>query len=97
MKGGHTLKPLKKVNNEIQKIESQIELLQTRLTHLKEQRTQLENAEMIAAIRNANFNADDMLAVIQAVKNGGTDLATLLAMSTTAPTQTDESEENENA
>ena len=29
--------------------------------------------------------------------DGGTNLATLLAMSTTAPTQTDESEENENA
>lgn len=98
MKGGYTLKPLKKVNNEIAKIEAQIELLQTRLRDLKAQRTQLENAEMIAAIRNANFNAEDMLAVIQAIKDGGTDLATLLAMSTgIAETQNEESEEFENA
>lgn len=98
MKGGHTLKPLKKVNNEITKIESQLELLQTRLKDLKSQRTQLENAEMIAAIRNANFNAEDMLAVIQAIKNGGTDLATLLAMSSDATEiQNEESEESPNA
>ena len=90
------MKSLKKVNNEIEKIETQIVLLQTRLRDLKSQRTQLENAEMIAAIRNANFNAEDMLAVIQAVKNGGTDLATLLAMST-GNTLNTESEEIENA
>ncbi len=90
------MKSLKKVNNEIEKIEAQLALLQARLQELKEQRTQLENAEMIAAIRNANFNAGDMLAVIQAVKNGGTDLATLLAMST-GTTNNTESEEYENA
>lgn len=90
------MKALKKVNNEIEKIEAQLALLQARLQELKEQRTQLENAEMIAAIRNANFNAEDMLAVIQAVKNGGTDLATLLAMSTGTTSNT-ESEEYENA
>lgn len=90
------MKALKKVNNEIEKIEAQLALLQARLQELKEQRTQLENAEMIAAIRNANFNAGDMLAVIQAVKNGGTDLATLLAMST-GTTNNTESEEYENA
>lgn len=90
------MKVLKKVNNEIEKIEAQLALLQARLQELKEQRTQLENAEMIAAIRNANFNAEDMLAVIQAVKNGGTDLATLLAMSTGTTSNT-ESEEYENA
>lgn len=92
------MKPLKKVNNEITKIESQIELLQTRLRDLKAQRTQLENAEMIAAIRNANFNAEDMLAVIQAIKNGDTDMATLLAANTnTTTTNSNESEEYENA
>ena len=90
------MKALKKVNNEIEKIEAQLALLQARLQELKEQRTQLENAEMIAAIRNANFNTEDMLAVIQAVKNGGTDLATLLAMSTGTTSNT-ESEEYENA
>lgn len=90
------MKALKKVNNEIEKIEAQLALLQARLQELKEQRIQLENAEMIAAIRNANFNAGDMLAVIQAVKNGGTDLATLLAMST-GTTNNTESEEYENA
>lgn len=90
------MKPLKKINNEIARIEAQLEVLQPRLRDLKAQRTQLENAEMIAAIRNANFNADDMLAVIEAVKNGGTDLATLLALSSERAPQNNESEENEN-
>lgn len=91
------MKPLKKINNEIARIEAQLEVLQPRLRDLKAQRTQLENAEMIAAIRNANFSADDMLAVIEAVKNGGTDLATLLALSSEHTSKTNESEENENA
>ena len=91
------MKPLKKINNEIARIEAQLEVLQPRLRDLKAQRTQLENAEMIAAIRNANFNADDMLAVIEAVKNGGTDLATLLALSSERTPQNNESEEDENA
>lgn len=90
------MKPLKKINNEIARIEAQLEVLQPRLRDLKAQRTQLENAEMIAAIRNANFNADDMLAVIEAVKNGGTDLATLLALSSECAPKNNESEENEN-
>lgn len=91
------MKPLKKINNEIARIEAQLEVLQPRLRDLKAQRTQLENAEMIAAIRNANFNADDMLAVIEAVKNGGTDLATLLALSSERTRKNNESEEDENA
>lgn len=91
------MKPLKKINNEIARIEAQLEVLQPRLRDLKAQRTQLENAEMIAAIRNANFNADDMLAVIEAVKNGGTDLATLLALSSERTPKNNESEENINA
>lgn len=91
------MKPLKKINNEIARIEAQLEVLQPRLRDLKAQRTQLENAEMIAAIRNANFSADDMLAVIEAVKNGDTDLATLLALSSEHTSKTNESEENENA
>lgn len=91
------MKPLKKINNEIARIEAQLEVLQPRLRDLKAQRTQLENAEMIAAIRNANFNADDMLAVIEAVKNGGTDLATLLALSNERTRKNNESEEDENA
>ena len=91
------MKPLKKINNEIARIEAQLEVLQPRLRDLKAQRTQLENAEMIAAIRNANFSADDMLAVIEAVKNGGTDLATLLALSNERTRKNNESEEDENA
>lgn len=87
------MKPLNKINNEITKLETQLEQLQERLRQLKAQRTQLENAEMIAAIRNANFRAEDMLAVIQAIKNGDTDLTALLAQRSNA--NHNESEERE--
>lgn len=72
------MKPLKKVNNEIQKIDEQMELLSERRKELEAQRTQLENAEMISAIRNAKFNADEMLEVIAALKKGGKGLSHLL-------------------
>ena len=84
------MKALKKVNNEIEKIESQIQLLQTRLQELKAQRTQLENAEMIAAIRDAKFDANDMLAVIAAMKKGGKGLSEFL------PAENTEQEDFEN-
>lgn len=87
------MKPLNKINNEITKLETQMAQIQERLRQLKAQRTQLENAEMIAAIRNANFRAEDMLAVIQAIKKGDTDLTALLAQRSN--TNHNESEERE--
>ena len=87
------MKPLNKINNEITKLETQMAQIQERLRQLKAQRTQLENAEMIAAIRNANFRAEDMLAVIQAIKKGDTDLTALLAQRNN--TNHNESEERE--
>ena len=87
------MKPLNKINNLITKLETQMSQLQERLRQLKAQRTQLENAEMIAAIRNANFRAEDMLAVIQAIKNGDTDLTALLTQRSNA--NHNESEERE--
>ena len=49
-----------------------------KLDELYKQRTQLENAEMIDAIRSAKFDANEMLTVIHALKKGGTDLSALL-------------------
>lgn len=90
------MKPLKKVRNEIQRKEEILATVQSELEVLREQERQLENSEMIAAIRNAKFSADDMLALVQAMKKGGTDLSALIPLAinaTTTPTPFSESED----
>ena len=66
------MRALKRVNNEIRKQEANLALVQEKLDELYKQRTQLENAEMINAIRSAKFAATEMLTVIHALKKGGT-------------------------
>ena len=72
------MRALKRVNHEIQKQEANLALIRGKLDELYKQRTQLENAEMIDAIRDAKFDANDMLTVIHALKKGGTGLSELL-------------------
>ena len=72
------MRALKRVNNEIRKQEANLALVQEKLNELYKQRTQLENAEMIDAIRSAKVDATEMLTVIHALKKGGTDLSALL-------------------
>ena len=89
------MKALKKVNAEIAKVQAQLDSLQERLQYLIEQRTQLENAEMVAAIRNAQFDANEMLAVIAALKQGGKELSSLLPNSETMEQEEPEHENYE--
>ena len=65
------MKPLKKVRGEIKRKEIQLAALQAELKDLRAQEQQLENTEMITAIRNAKFEADDILRLISALKKGG--------------------------
>ena len=65
------MKPLKKIRGEIRRKEMQLAALQTELKDLRAQEQQLENTEMITAIRNAKFEADDILLLISALKKGG--------------------------
>ena len=62
------MKPLKKVRGEIRRKEMQLAALQAELKDLRAQEQQLENTEMITAIRNAKFEADDILLLISALK-----------------------------
>ena len=65
------MRQLKKVRGEISRKEAQLAALQEELKDLRAQEQQLENAEMISAIRNAKFDADDMLLLIRTLKKGG--------------------------
>ena len=71
------MRELKKVRNEIRRKESQLTALDEELKVLKEHEKQLEDMEMISAIRKARLNADDMLAMVKAIKSGETDLSAL--------------------
>ena len=84
------MKPLLKVKNEITRLENQQAQIAERLDSLYKKRTQLENTEMIQAIRDAEFDAADVVAVIQAIKKGGGKLTELLALATNHPNTTEE-------
>lgn len=96
------MRALKKVRNEIKKKEAQLAILQDDLEQLRAQEKQLEDTEMITAIRGARLSADDMLAFIHALKSGDTDISTLLATPGQADadgpgTEFKESEDNDHA
>lgn len=74
------MRPLKKVRGEIKRKEMQLSALQAELENLRAQEQQLENTEMISAVRNAKFHADDILLLIQALKKGGSAPADLFPM-----------------
>lgn len=84
------MKALKKVKSEIERLETQDAAIRERLEILYKERTQLENTEMIQAIREAEFDASDMIAVIQAIKKGGRNLTELLSLATNNPNPTEE-------
>lgn len=89
------MKPLKKVRGEIKRKEIQLAALQAELKDLRAQEQQLENTEMITAIRNAKFEADDILRLISALKKGGSAPADLLSSLGLAPDATEPSENKE--
>lgn len=89
------MKPLKKVRGEIRRKEIQLAALQAELKDLRAQEQQLENTEMITAIRNAKFEADDILQLISALKKGGSAPADLLASLGLEPDAAEPSENKE--
>lgn len=89
------MKPLKKVRGEIRRKEIQLAALQAELKDLRAQEQQLENTEMITAIRNAKFEADDILQLISALKKGGSAPTDLLPSLGLGPDATEPSENME--
>ena len=89
------MKPVKKVRDEISRKDMQPAALQAELKDLRAQEQQLENTEMITAIRNAKFEADDILLLISALKKGGSAPADLLPSLGLEPGATEPSENKE--
>lgn len=61
---------LKRVIEEIEKIENKVSEWQDQLKHLRQQRKQLEDQEIIKSIRSMQMSGADMLTLLDGIQNG---------------------------
>ena len=59
-----------KICSEIEKIEEKIQKLQTRLNNLYEKRTEMENTEIISAIRALVMDKEQLMSFLDDLKKG---------------------------
>ena len=59
-----------KICSEIEKIEEKIQKLQTRLNNLYEKRTEMENTEIISAIRSLVMDKEQLMGFLEDMKKG---------------------------
>ena len=59
-----------KICSEIEKIEEKIQKLQTRLNNLYEKRTEMENTEIISAIRSLVMDKEQLMGFLEDLKKG---------------------------
>jgi hypothetical protein len=59
-----------KICSEIEKIEEKIQKLQTRLDNLYEKRTEMENTEIVSAIRSLVMDKEQLMSFLDDLKKG---------------------------
>ncbi len=59
---------IERVNKGIDKTKEKINEFQARLRELEKQKTELENTEIVEAVRGTNIPLDDLPAVIKALR-----------------------------
>ena len=59
---------IERVNKEIEKTKSKISDQQARLRELEKQKTELENLEIVEAVRGMNISFTDLAALLKSVK-----------------------------
>ena len=70
--GGIYLNPkIERVGKDIDKTKDKISEFQTRLRELERQKTELENMEIVEAVRGMDISLADLAAMIKATKTGG--------------------------
>lgn len=62
---------IERVSKEIQKTKDKISEFQTRLRELEKQKTELENTEIVEAVRGMDISLADLAAMLKSVKTGG--------------------------
>lgn len=62
---------IERVGKDIDKTKDKISEFQTRLRELERQKTELENMEIVEAVRGMDISLADLAAMIKATKTGG--------------------------
>ena len=63
---------LQKVLSEIDKVKEKIAFQQTRLRELEQQKTELENTEIVGMVRGLEVTPEELATIIQAIRSGNT-------------------------
>ena len=61
---------LQKVLSEIDKVKEKIAVQQTRLRELEQQKTELENTEIVGMVRGLEVTPEELATIIQAIRSG---------------------------
>ncbi|WP_312279396.1 DUF4315 family protein [Oscillibacter sp.] len=63
---------IERVSKDIQKTKDKINEFQTKLRELEKQKTELENMEIVDAVRGMDISLTDLATLLKAAKSGGT-------------------------
>lgn len=88
----------KRILKEIDKTKGKISEFQTRLRDLERQKTELENMEIVDAVRGMDISLADLAALLKAAKSGGAtsgQVGPKLAQAAEPDTETEDSEDEE--
>ena len=85
---------IERVSKDIQKTKDKISEFQTRLRELEKQKTELENIEIVDAVRGMDISLVDLAALLKAAKSGGA-TSGQVGPKSGAPANTEKMEENE--
>ena len=87
---------IERVDKDIQKTKDKLSEFQTRLRELEKQKTELENMEIVEAVRGMDISLADLAAMIKATKTGGATSGQVgPKLAQTAETETEDSENEE--
>lgn len=87
---------IERVSKDIQKTKDKISEFQAKLRELEKQKTELENIEIVDAVRGMDISLVDLAALLKAAKSGGTTSGQLgPKLEAPADTETEDSEDEE--
>ena len=87
---------IERVSKDIQKTKDKISEFQTRLRELEKQKTELENIEIVDAVRGMDISLADLADMLKATKTGGATSGQVgPKLATPAETETEDSEDED--
>ena len=84
---------IERITKEIQKVKEKISEYQARLRELEKQKTELENIEIVDAVRGMDISLADLAVLLTATKSGSGILST--SGQNVQKSETDEMEDND--